>query len=442
MGFTGAREAWELEPLRRVWVGRPGIGSLNPHHKYEELNSAPSFTSPVGMNPNPSTTRPASLLLVDDTPAHLDLLGRMSRELGYSVRQATSGPLALAAAQARPPDLILLDVLMPGMDGYQVCARLKAEERLKHIPVLFISSLSETRDRVKAFQAGGVDYLTKPFQIEEVAARVRTHLDLQRLRREAEGHNLRLESTVRERTRQLADANFRLVQLDRAKTDLLAVISHGLRTPLATLFGLVDLALAEFPGHPKWAAHRRLFQESRRRLLQLAEDTLLLSSLRLSDPHLSPQAVRLDDLLSGAIALVIATAAEQKVHLATRPSSGLEIAGDHLLLTQALACLLKTAVKFSEPGRDLVITSHATAAEVSVTLDAQGHSVPTEELPRFFHVLTAGQAIAPGGDLGLAPSVAAQILTLFGGRVEIANTASPGIRLLVSLPRYWAATRQ
>jgi len=134
----------------------------------------------------------ASILIVDDTPANLQVLAGMLKERGYKVRPAPSGKLALLAAERDPPDLILLDINMPGMNGYEVCEHLKADELLGGIPVIFISALTEQLDKVKAFATGGVDYITKPFQMEELHARVETHLKLRRLRTELEDANVLL----------------------------------------------------------------------------------------------------------------------------------------------------------------------------------------------------------------------------------------------------------
>jgi phosphoserine phosphatase RsbU/P len=123
-----------------------------------------------------------NIMIVDDTPANLHLLTRMLAEQGYQVRPVPDGLLALSAVEVQLPDLILLDIRMPEMNGYEVCKRLKAEERTRHIPVLFISALDSLDDKINAFAAGGVDYITKPFQVEEVLARVETHLTLAHLR--------------------------------------------------------------------------------------------------------------------------------------------------------------------------------------------------------------------------------------------------------------------
>src|SRR5205807_9876341 len=156
--------------------------------------------------PKSGAGQPASILVVDDTPANLQVLAGMLKNRGYKARPVPSGKLALLAARRDPPDLILLDINMPEMNGYEVCERLKADDMLKGIPVIFISALTEPLDKVKAFSIGGVDYLTKPFHMEELHARVETHLKLRQLRRELENTNRRLESVNDRMSRDLEAA--------------------------------------------------------------------------------------------------------------------------------------------------------------------------------------------------------------------------------------------
>jgi phosphoserine phosphatase RsbU/P len=143
--------------------------------------------------PKKDAGQPASILVVDDTLANLQVLAAMLKDRGYKVRPVPGGKLALLAAQRDPPDLILLDINMPEMNGYEVCEHLKADDKLKGIPVIFISALTEQLDKVKAFAIGGVDYITKPFQMEELHARVETHLKLHRLQIELEEYSRHLE---------------------------------------------------------------------------------------------------------------------------------------------------------------------------------------------------------------------------------------------------------
>jgi len=137
-----------------------------------------------------------NILIVDDTPANLHLLSQMLAEQGYRVRPVPDGSLALAAARAEPPDLILLDIRMPEMNGYEVCEHLKADAQTRDIPIIFISALGETQDKVRAFAVGGVDYVTKPFQVEEVLARVETHLALRKLQKQLQDANKKMSQEL------------------------------------------------------------------------------------------------------------------------------------------------------------------------------------------------------------------------------------------------------
>ena len=142
-----------------------------------------------------------NILIVDDIPDNLAILSRILKERGYSVRPAINGQLALKAARHVPPDLILLDIMMPGMDGYEVCRQLKSDERTRDIPILFISALDETLNKLKAFQSGGVDYVIKPFEAQEVLARVETHLAIRQMQTQLQHQNVQLQQEIQERKR-------------------------------------------------------------------------------------------------------------------------------------------------------------------------------------------------------------------------------------------------
>jgi putative two-component system response regulator len=175
------------------------------------------------MNEKAENTRRANIMIVDDTPDNLHILSDMLKSRAYTPRPVPSGKLALQAMELQPPDLILLDISMPGMNGYEVCQAVKAIERLKEIPVIFISALSETFDKVKAFSAGGVDYITKPFQIDEVFARIETHLKLRQLQIELEGVVQNLEKRVEEQVKEISESQmatiFALAKLAESRDD-------------------------------------------------------------------------------------------------------------------------------------------------------------------------------------------------------------------------------
>ncbi len=155
---------------------------------------------------NETRSPKGDILIVDDTPDNLRLLSSMLSKRGYKVRSVINGKMALDAARAVPPDLILLDILMPDMDGYEVCQRLKADVTTNAIPVIFLSALDDMLDKVKAFSIGGVDYISKPFEVNEVLLRVDNQLTIRAAQEEVRRLNTELENRVRQRTQQLSDA--------------------------------------------------------------------------------------------------------------------------------------------------------------------------------------------------------------------------------------------
>lgn len=193
----------------------------------------------------------ADLLVVDDTPANLRLLTELLREYGYTVRGALSGALALGAVAQQPPDLILLDIKMPGMDGFEVCAELKRRPEAREIPIIFISALDDLLDKVHAFEAGGADYITKPFEAPEVLARVRTHLSVVQANRE-------LERRVQERTAELERSNRTL----RTRSEVNQTLIHAEQEQ--ELLTQVCRILIEVGGYRMaWAGYPRAGPEGR-----------------------------------------------------------------------------------------------------------------------------------------------------------------------------------
>jgi len=382
----------------------------------------------------------ADILVVDDTPSNLDLLTEILKSNGYKVRPVTGGVAALQVAKNQPPDLILLDINMPDMNGYEVCQRLKADEVLKGIPVLFISALGDTADKVTAFQCGGVDYITKPFWTEEVLARVTTHLRLRQLQLEVESHNAHLEETVRIRTReiteardQLAEAHGRLAILDKAKSDFLSLISHELRTPLNGLFGITDLILDECRSLPSMEAICGHFNSSRDKILTIVADSLLLTQIDVEAEKFAHTPTCLSLALLNAKERSLEFAKSYNVDIGPFPILSESVIGEPDLLSKALEALLETGVRFSKPGSVINLSISTSEAGVALTIETTGRLIPEKLIPQFFDVLSIGEAIVPGGDLGLRPAVAERIISLFGGSVTVENLDPKGIRLSVHL---------
>jgi two-component system, sensor histidine kinase and response regulator len=221
----------------------------------------------------------ANIMVVDDTPANLRLLSQILSERSYKVRAVLSGSQAIVAAQAAPPDLILLDIRMPEMNGYEVCAQLKADERMRDTPVLFISALDETEDKVKAFAVGGVDYIPKPFQAAEVLARVQTHLALRDLNRRLQAANAQLAQHV--------------VELEARDEELDAfahTVAHDIRNPVAQMVGTVQILVESDTELPPVDRDKslHLLLRTGEKLTNIIDELLLLAGLRHVEVQLEP----------------------------------------------------------------------------------------------------------------------------------------------------------
>jgi two-component system sensor histidine kinase/response regulator len=397
------------------------------------------------MTTEPSQTLSGHITIVDDNSANLKLLEDMLVLKGHEVRSFPLGRLALASAVKNPPDLILLDIEMPEMNGYEVCERLKSTVALASIPVIFLSALSESEDKVKAFRYGAADYISKPFQFDEVHARVETHLALHRLQRALIRQNEVLEEAVATRTHELAEANEKLTILDDSKDAFLTLISHEFRTPLNGLLGVGDLILERLTSTEEDNQLRELFQRCRRRVLSLLDDALLLTEIDVKkEQYRLSDSVSLNRALSQAFQATTEFAISNGVALTSTLAQPVEtlaqqadfIRGDEDLLVRAFHALLETAVKFSERGNAVLISDDISPYSRRIVIDSHGRTIPGPALAKFFDLFSIGEALIPGGNMGLGAPMAYRILSLFGGSVSIANRDQGGIRLTVSLKNY------
>lgn len=207
----------------------------------------------------------ADILLVDDTPDNLRLLNNILSRAGYRIRAARNGQIAITSAQAMPPDLILLDIMMPDLDGFDVCHLLKSNEKTKNIPIIFISALDDVQDIVKSFALGGVDYITKPFQAEEVLARVNSHITLHRLKKDLEEQVTELDAFAH-------------------------TVAHDLKTPMAFINGLAELIQIEYEptSPPELIDLLGKIENASQRGIKIIDELLLLATIRKEDISLEP----------------------------------------------------------------------------------------------------------------------------------------------------------
>ena len=376
-----------------------------------------------------------NILVVDDVPANLKLLDDILKYEDYKTRPVPNGELALRAAEKEKPDLILLDIMMPGIDGFEVCRRLKENPELKDIPVIFISALGDTGNILKAFAVGGVDYINKPFQTAEVKARVQTHLKMHRQSRELRELNATLEFKVEERTRDLQDAN-------RVKGEFLARASHEMRTPMNAILGFAQLLnMGELSPNQKKGINHIL--TSGKHLLGLINDVLDLSNIDTGRLPLLHEPVMLAEVVEEAVETVrpLAIARQINLEFVNPAASRLFVMSDRKRLNQALMNLLTNAVKYNrEAGAIFVKTemrpmndTDIVSARISVT--DTGWGISPEDIPKLFmpfERIGAEKTQTEGVGVGLA--LVKKIMDALEGTVGVESIVGKGSTFWIDLP--------
>jgi two-component system sensor histidine kinase/response regulator len=366
-------------------------------------------------------------MIVDDETENLNVLGEILRQEGWGVRAFPRGEMALAAAGDELPDLVLLDIRMPDMDGYEVCRRFKADERLRPIPIIFLSAFSEPADKVRAFEAGGVDYVTKPFAEIEILARVHTHLRLRR-------HQLHLEELVRQRVQELAEAHRRLRIWDDAKNQWLNTLSHEMRTPLTGVFGITELLFMDVAPDSECHGLRETYDLSRCRIIKLIDDALTLVQIDVASEHFAVTPLFLADILRDALSILAGQAPEYEVQADFTAAEAVTVTGEAGLLTRAFLDLLLTAACCACAGEPLRLEMHVCAGQAHVVISTGGKSLSPDSLETFFDVGGQRTLLKGGGDFGLGATLASRILRLFNGHVSVRNGAVKGLVMDCSLP--------
>jgi signal transduction histidine kinase len=377
--------------------------------------------------PIPDSAAPPApdLLVVDDTAANLRLLTRLLSGFGYRVRPVTSGAAALQAARAEPPDVVLLDVDMPEMDGYEVCRRFKADPALAEIPVLFLSALGETEDKLAAFAAGGVDYVTKPFHVEELRARISTHLELRRLRLELEGRNQELDESYR-----------RLREVQQLRHDLIHMVAHDMRSPMMGISGYLELL--EIEGDQLGEEHRefvaRALDAARALVRQL---DAMLDADRLETDHL-PLRLGFHDLAAladRAIRSFGPIAAQRVVWSGVREAP--RVSCDPELVVRVIANLVANALAYSDE-RDVVEVGwgHSAApGRARFEVRDRGPGIPEELRGKVFEkYVTKGASRGRTRSMGLGLAFCKLAVEAHGGTIDFDSPPSSGTIFWFELP--------
>lgn len=354
-------------------------------------------------------TRP-SILVVDDNKANIDLLVFALKE-AYDISVAMDGETALEDAPIVLPDLILLDILMPNMDGYEVCRRLKLDARVQQIPVIFITAMNQPTDETKGFALGGVDFITKPVNPSVVRARVRTHLALRAAHTQLEAQN-------------------------QLKNHFLGVVSHDLRSPLSSIRNLCDMLLnMELETSTRQELLQTIGQESERMLglVNHLLDVSVIESGRL-DLNLAP--CDLCTLVKERLFLLDHAAKNKGIRLVSHGQSVPSCTLDRERVAQVIDNLLTNAIHYSPAGSQVEIRVGESQGKLFLDVVDQGPGIPPEEMERLFGAFQKLTARPTAGEksTGLGLAIVQWIVVAHHGQVTVHNNPEGGATFRVLLP--------
>ena len=366
-----------------------------------------------------------TILVVDDTLKNLDVLITSMESFGFNFSVARSGEEMFKRLEQVLPALILLDVRMPGMSGFEACRRLKAHERFQQIPVIFMTALAETADKVKGFDLGAVDYITKPFQQEEVLARLKTHLTLQELQNDLRVKNDELQAAL-ERERKM---------LEDLRMNISYSLPHELRTPLHAIIGFTGTIL-DAPSLPKTEQLRKYLtsiQQNGRRLQRLIENALLYAELKMLKyaAHTEEQGRRKEQYpfdISEPLEGLARQAAKEK---GRESDLQLELAKIRIRMTpkhfnKIVAELVENAFKFSEAGTPVRLTSRQEGTHCTIYIIDQGRGMSQEQLEMLNAYTQFERRRYEQQGLGLGLIIAQLLSNLEGGELSIESSPPKG----------------
>jgi DNA-binding response OmpR family regulator/anti-sigma regulatory factor (Ser/Thr protein kinase) len=397
-------------------------------------------------------TQPLTIFIVDDMPANLQVLEKFLTIQGFEVLIAVNGNSALVKIEKAQPHLILLDILMPGMDGYETCHHLKTNPKTQHIPIIFMTALTDTTDKIKGFELGAVDYITKPFHHEEVLIRIKTHLRINQLQQQLERQNTELQAknaelhtltnTLTQRTKELHLTNAKLVRATRNKDDFLANVSHDLRTPLNSILGLTEILQENVYGKltEKQLKSIRIIGESGHHLLSLINDILDLAKVEAGMRTLEILPISAEEMGNICLRLIKQLAQKQRVKTNFILDQAVTtIMADHRAVKQMLLNLLSNAIKFTPEGGlvTLEIQGNAKQEIVELKVSDTGKGIPNEKIELLFQPfmqVNDGFTIEESQGTGLGLALVSRLAEMHEGSVTVESEVGKGSCFTISLP--------
>jgi two-component system sensor histidine kinase/response regulator len=341
---------------------------------------------------NQSDPQNQSVLIVDDNPKNLQLMSAVLRQKGYKLYLTNSGDNALQLLEKITPDLILLDVMMPGMSGFDVCRKIKAQEKFDDTPVVFLTAKNEVEDIVEGFTAGAVDYIVKPFKSAEVFVRISTHLQLKQARQMLAEKNQKLEelnNSLKQSNATIeADAR-RLAQLNAEKNKFFSIIAHDLRGPFTGLIGLTDLLNSQIDNMPAEEVKEMLglLAESSNQVFSLLENLLEWSRVQMNAVSFTPELCLLKPLITHTLHHFQTQAGIKNIKLTTEVDENLTIMADGIMLKTVIRNLISNAIKFTpRNGEVRIFTQKIAEDKWQLAVSDSGIGMPPSLVEKLFSI--------------------------------------------------------
>jgi len=382
-----------------------------------------------------------TILMVDDNPKNLQLLGNMLRNEGYQLEFATSGPTALAWFEKKIFDLVLLDIMMPDMSGFEVCEKLRSDHKQDDIPVIFLTAKTEKESILQGFSLGAQDYVTKPFDTSELLARVRTHLELRFSKEQLKNMNQILEDKVKERTHELQEAyhkiqkaNEELLILDQAKTEFLHIISHEIRTPLNGIKGSLEL-IKEYSHENTIATLFEILDASVTRLEKFLITALKITQLKVGKSELDLQALPFDLIINTTLIKLKHKLEKKFLQTITyiQPNDNI-IIGDFEMLSTCLTTILDNAINYSPEYGKITINTSASENILTMEIKDEGPGFSQKAQETLFSLFAPGDKHINENE-GLELALSKLIIDAHSGTIKAYNSDGGGAIVKLSFPK-------
>jgi two-component system sensor histidine kinase/response regulator len=372
------------------------------------------------------------ILIVDDNPQNLQVLGKQLQEKKYEIEFAVNGPAALDWLDIKKFDLILLDINMPGMSGFEVCKKVRVNPELNNVPIIFLSADTDRESILRGFEMGAQDYITKPFDSRELIVRVKTHLSLKETLEKLEHLNRSLEEKVHERTIQLKEANeklestnLKLVDLDKVKSEFLNLISHEIRTPLNGILGPLELLKG-----PLYASEIgtliTMLDSSVRRLERFSLDALLITRLKTRPSEIKKEHISLSSLIENILV-------ENKDYIQSKMVKIINefdlkndiITGETELVKKAISNILDNSIVFSPQNKTIEISSYLEDQFIVLAIRDHGDGFSAKTKEHMYELFTHSDKYRDNSK-GIGLPVVKMIVESHGGKLQLDNHPEGG----------------